>query len=293
MRVLIIGCGYIGFPLATELVRQGHEVTGVGRHATARPELAEAGIRPLDADVTQPETLSKIGGPFDWVVNCVSSSQGGLDDYRNVYLDGTRNLISWLTTQPPAKFLYTSSTGVYGQDNGSVVKEDHPTEPATETAQVLAATEQLLLSAARERKFPAIILRVAGIYGPARTFQLSQFLENRARVEGRGERHLNMIHRDDVVGSIIAALRNGRPGEVYNAVDDEPVQQVHFLRWLSETLGKWMPPAATPEELADLAKRKRGVTNKKVSNRRLKMELGYQLKFPTFRQGYTAEIRRL
>jgi hypothetical protein len=54
-----------------------------------------------------------------------------------------------------------------------------------------------------------------------------------------------------------------------------------------------MPPAATPEELAELAKRKRGVTNKRVSNRRLKMELGYQPVYPTFRQGYTAEIRRL
>ena len=66
--------------------------------------------------------------------------------------------------------------------------------------------------------------------------------------------------------------------------------QIHFFRWLSETLGKWMPPFATEEENAQ---RKRGLTNKKVSNRKLKMELGVQLKYPTFRQGYTAEILRL
>ena len=99
-----------------------------------------------------------------------------------------------------------------------------------------------------------------------------------------------MIQRDDLVGIIIAALKNGRPGEIYNAVDDEPVAQVHFFRWLSETLGKWMPPFAAEPENGD---RKRGVTKKKVSNRRLKMELGYQFKYPTFRQGYTAEIMRL
>ena len=99
-----------------------------------------------------------------------------------------------------------------------------------------------------------------------------------------------MIHRDDVVGIILAALKNGRPGEIYNAVDDEPVPLIHFFRWLSETLGKWMPPFASEEENAA---RKRGLTNKKVSNRKLKMELGYQFKYPTFRQGYTAEIIRL
>lgn len=290
MRVLIIGCGYIGLPLGAELVRQGHEVIGLGRSAEGRADLKEAGIQAINADLTQPESLRRVEGPFDWVVNCVSSSHGGIEDYRRVYLEGTRHLIDWLSATPPKKFIYTSSTGVYGQDNGSVVKEEHSTEPASETGKVLVATEQLLLAAARERKFSAAILRIAGIYGPGRIHLLHQFIANESRIEGKGERHLNMIHRDDVVGAIIAALKNAKPGEVYNVVDDEPVAQVHFLRWLSETLGKWMPPAATPEELA---KKKRGVTNKKVSNRRMKMELGYLPKFPTFRQGYTAEIRRL
>src|SRR6185295_1960275 len=101
---------------------------------------------------------------------------------------------------------------------------------------------------------------------------------------------LNMIHRDDLVNAILAALVNGRSGEVYNAVDDEPVAQIHFFRWLAETLGKSMPPFATEEENAS---RKRGLTQKKVSNRKLRMELGVPLKYPTFRQGYTAEIKRL
>jgi hypothetical protein len=73
-------------------------------------------------------------------------------------------------------------------------------------------------------------------------------------------------------------------------VDDEPIAQIHFFRWLSETLGKPMPPFATAEENLQ---RKRGLTNKRVQNRRLKMELGYAFKHPTFRQGYTAEIGRL
>jgi len=288
MRVLIVGCGYVGLPLGAELVGQGHEVFGVRRTAENDAQLKAAGVQPLLADVTRAADLAGLPGPFDWVVNCVSSTRGGVEEYREVYLNGTRNLIEWLGAAPPKKFVYTSSTSVYGQTDSSMVKETSPTEPASETSRLLVEAEKLLLSAAP--KFPAVVLRVAGIYGPERGHLFLQYLKNEAKIAGQGERLINMIHRDDLTGVILAALKNGRPGEVYNAVDDEPVAQIHFFRWLSETLGKWMPPFATEEESAE---RKRGLTNKKVQNRRLKMELGYQFRYPNFRKGYTAEIQRL
>jgi nucleoside-diphosphate-sugar epimerase len=292
MRILIIGCGYVGTALGAEFARQGHEVFGVRRDAEGEVELAAAKIKLLVADVTKPADLAALPGPFDWVVNCVSSTRGGVEEYRAAYLEGTRNLIDWLSAQPapPKKFVYTSSTSVYGQTDGSQVKETSSTNPDSETSRVLVETEKLLLDAAQQKKFPAVVLRVAGIYGPDRGHLFLQYLKNDAKIPGKGERIINMIHRDDLVGVIIAALKNGRAGEVYNAVDDEPVAQIHFFRWLSETLGKWMPPF-TPEE--ETGERKRGLTNKKVQNRRLKMELGYQFRYPNFRKGYTAEIQRL
>jgi nucleoside-diphosphate-sugar epimerase len=290
MRALIVGCGYVGLPLGADLVKRGHEVHGVRRSAAGEAELQAAGIKPLTADVTKPSDLAALPGPYDWVVNCVSSTGGGVEEYREVYLQGARNLVEWLSAAPPKKFVYTSSTSVYGQTDGSPVKESSPAEPASETARVLVETEKVLLAAAQEKKFPAVVLRVAGIYGPERGHLFLQYLKNEAKVAGRGERLINMIHRDDLTGIIIAALTNGRAGEIYNAVDDEPVAQIHFFRWLSETLGKWMPPFATEEENAE---RKRGLTNKKVQNRKVKMELGYQFKHPNFRKGYTAEIQRL
>jgi nucleoside-diphosphate-sugar epimerase len=290
MRVLIVGCGYVGLPLGAELVRQGHEVSGLRRTSSAEAELKAAGIQPLIADITKPDDLAGLSSPFDWVVNCVSSSKGGAEDYREVYFNGTRNLIEWLSSTPPKKFVHTSSTSVYGQTDGSSVKETSPVEPAGETGKVLVATEKLLLDVATQGRFPAVILRVAGIYGPERGHLFLQYLKNEATIEGQGERFINMIHRDDLVGIIIAALKHGRPGEIYIAADDEPVAHVHFFRWLSEALGKWMPPFAAESENAG---RKRGRTNKKLQNRKLKMELGYQFKYPTFRQGYTAEIQRL
>ncbi|MDB6129108.1 MAG: NAD-dependent epimerase/dehydratase [Verrucomicrobiales bacterium] len=290
MRVLIIGCGYVGFPLGVQLRKDGHEVFGLKRTAEGTETWLAQGIEPLIADITNPETLASLPTNFDWVVHAVSSSKGGIETYKSVYLDGTRNVVEWLKGSGLKKFVYTSSTSVYGQTDGSLVKENSPTEPATETSQTLVATEQLLLKAHQEFKFPALILRVAGIYGPDRGHLFHQYLKNEARMHGKGDRIINMIYLDDLVGAIISALKGGRAGEIYNVVDDEPVTQLHFFRWLSESVGKYMPPAASEEEIAG---RKRGLTNKKVSNRRLKMELGYTFKFPTFRQGYTTEMIRL
>ncbi len=316
MRVLIVGCGYVGVPLGAELVRLGHEVFGLRRSASAESELKTAGIQPLIGDVTQLETLAKLPRDFDWVVNCVAAG-GNAENYREVYLQGTRNLIEWLASNPPKKFVYTSSTSVYAQNDGSQVKESSPTEPLAETSKILVETENLLLSAARSTSgfashplnrpratfspsggegrdegapFPAVILRVAGIYGPDRGHWFKQFMQGTAHIEGDGSRCLNMIHRDDLVGCIIAALKSGRTGEIYNAVDDEPVSQLHFFQWLAEAVNKLLPPSV-PEN-PDI-NRRRGVTNKRVSNRKLKMELGHPFKYPTFREGYSAELLRL
>jgi nucleoside-diphosphate-sugar epimerase len=314
MRVLIVGCGYVGLPLGKELVRQDHEVFGLRRSALAEAEMKAAGIMPLHADITQPETLAKLSRDFDWVVNCTASGGGGADDYRKIYLEGNRNLIAWLAGSPLKKYIYTSSTSVYAQNDGSVVTEESPVEPDAATAKVLVETERLLLAAAvsnsnpltpalspsggeREKtksglplNFPAVILRVAGIYGPARGHWFKQFLRGEARIEGDGARWLNMIHRDDLIGVIIAALRDAKPGEIFNAADNEPVGQLKFFEWLAAELKQPMPAMVSTD--AEVL-RKRGMTNKRISNAKLRAELKYEFQFPDFRAGYAAEIARL
>jgi nucleoside-diphosphate-sugar epimerase len=294
-KCLIVGCGYIGLPLGAALVRQGHEVFGLRRSAAAGNELKAAGMQPLTGDVTKPETLAKLPRQFDWVVNCVAAG-GNTENYRQIYLEGNRNLVSWLAGSPLKKFVYTSSTSVYGQNDGSVVTEKSPVEPDADTAKVLVETEKLLLANCGSRgrsphsNFPVVILRVAGIYGPERGHWFKQFLKDEARIEGDGSRFLNMIHRDDVVGCIIAALKSGHAGEIYNAVDDEPVSLIDFFQWLAATLGK--PPPPSVSEDAGIV-RKRGATNKRVSNAKLRTELNYKFQFPDFRAGYATEIVRL
>lgn len=283
MRVLIVGCGYVGLALGEELVRQGHTVSGLSRSRRREAELKAGGIAPLVADITLPESFCSLVLGYDWVVYCVSASGGGAREYAQVYLEGTRHLLKWLSAAPPAKLVYTSSTSVFGQTDGSTVDETSPTVPEAATGKILLESEAALLQGASKTGFPAVVLRVAGIYGPGRTYWLDQFRSGAARLEGGGGRIVNMIHRDDVVGAIIAVLTHSRPGPVYNAVDNEPVTQLTLFQWLSARLSRPVP-AEVAGELSRL--RKRGVTNKTVSNRRLKAELGYRFKFPTFREGY-------
>jgi nucleoside-diphosphate-sugar epimerase len=245
--------------------------------------MSAAGIVPLRGDITAPESFPVRDAQYEWVVHCASASGGGVAQYKQVYLEGTSHLISWLSGSPPAKFVYTSSTSVYGQTDGCWVDETNAVAPEAPTARILLQTEELLLKAAETRKFPAVVLRVAGIYGRGRAYWVEQIRAGAARMDGTGERVLNMIHREDVVGGIIAALEHGKTGRIYNVVDDEPVTQLALFQWLSTRLHCPLPPTAPSE--SETA-RKRGVTNKRVSNRRLQEELGYRCKFPTFREGY-------
>src|SRR6185436_125329 len=107
MRVLIVGCGYVGLPLGAELARLGHHVFGLRRSAAADVELRSARITPMHADITDYETLEELPNEFDWVVNCAASGGGGPQEYQQLYLQGTHNLLDWLAPAPPGKFVYT------------------------------------------------------------------------------------------------------------------------------------------------------------------------------------------
>jgi nucleoside-diphosphate-sugar epimerase len=278
VRVLVVGCGYVGQPLAEKLAKAGHEVFGLSR----KPPEFGGGIVPIACDITRREELKGIPRTYDVVVNTASSSKGGAAEYRAVYFEGTRNLLAHLQFQ---KYIWTSSTSVYAQNDGGIVTEESPAEPPAATSRILRETEEVIL-----KEGPGIVLRLAGIYGPDRGHLFQQYLRGEARIHGGGGRWLNMIHRDDAVGAIMAVLEKGRAGEIYNVTDDQPVTERDFFTWLAQKLKRDLPPAA-PE--ADLAGRKRGVTNKRVSNRKLREQLGYAFVYPTFREGYTSEICRL
>lgn len=288
MRVLIVGWGYVGSVLGEQLAADGHEVTGVCRRVPAARQARRPAVRLVAGDLTREDGLADVPVEVDWVVLCAASGGGGVAGYRALYVEGTRRLLRRFEGRPLKRFVYTGSTGVYGQADGSPVDEDSPTEPSHPTGQILVEAEAAIQAAANHG-LPAVILRLAGIYGPDRGYWLKQFLAGAAKLEGDGGRYLNMIHRDDVVRAVRAALEQGRPGRVYNVVDDEPVTQREVFAWLAERLGRPLPPAVADGSSAG-GKGRPG--SKRVSNRRLREELGVTLAYPTFREGFAAELAR-
>ena len=162
MRVLIIGCGYVGLPLGVQLLRQGHAVFGLRRSAEGAACLQRAGLQPLVADITRRDDLAGLPLPLR------------LDRQHHFFRQGrSAGLSAGLFRRHPQsapvagriaaqKYVHTGSTSVYGQTDASEVRETSPAEPATPTGRILLAAEKLLLDSFREQQFPAVLLRVAG-----------------------------------------------------------------------------------------------------------------------------------
>lgn len=294
MRILIVGCGYVGLALGRRLSSSGAEVLGLRRQGDPDGALAAAGIQAVRGDLTRPDDLETIPDGFDAVVCAVSSSRGGADAYREVYLGGARNLIQWARHRRVGRLVSVSSTSVYSQTDGSWVTEDSPVEPAGETGRLLVATEEAFAEAHRSGIVPTQIVRVAGIYGPERGHLFQQFLAGQARRDPGLGRWINMIHRDDVASALEAVMLHGEAGQTYNAVDDEPVLQGAFLEFLAHQTGLPLPPMAeSADPTGTIRVRKRGTTHKRVSNRRLREDLGWKPEFSTFREGYAGPIADL
>ncbi|MDP7640636.1 MAG: NAD-dependent epimerase/dehydratase family protein, partial [Candidatus Hydrogenedentes bacterium] len=121
-RVLIAGCGYVGSALAERLVKAGHEVWGLRRAAARLPR----GVNPIFANLNELAPLEGLPSPLDYVVYCAGASGHDEAAYRRVYVDGTVKLLEAMRRQGivPKRLLYTSSTGVYAQQDGSWVDED-------------------------------------------------------------------------------------------------------------------------------------------------------------------------
>ena len=205
-------------------------------------------------------------GPFDAIVHCASSGRGGAEEYRRVYLEGARNLSAVFA---PAPLLFTSSTSVYAQTDGEWVTEESSADPARETGRLLRETEEFVVAQ------NGIVARLAGIYGPGRSVLLRKFFDGTAMIEGDGAKWINQAHRDDIASAIVH-LVEARAGGIFNVNDDQPLAQRELYGWLAERFAQPLPRSG-PIDL----NRKRGWTNKQVSNAKLRA-LGWVPHFPSF-----------
>ncbi len=276
-RTLIIGCGYVGLPLALRLREEGHEVTGWVHSPASAVALAGPPFRALIAGSVADESVWEgVAEKFDFVIHCASSGRGGADAYEEVFAKGVLRMNA---RQPRACRIFVSSTSVYGQTQGEWVREESPAEPVTETGRILREAEKAALDAG------AVVMRSSGIYGPGRGVLLAKYRRDEAVIEGDGARWINQIHQRDLVAALAHALTSCAPGQVYNVTDNAPVSLRDFYVWCSGFLGKPLPPAGlvNPD-------RKRGLTSKRISNEKLRAT-GWQPLYPSFREGIEADSR--
>jgi nucleoside-diphosphate-sugar epimerase len=274
--MLIAGCGYVGQAAADLFYARGWAVQGWTRSAESAASLSGKPYAVRNVDVSRRAEVAECAEKFDAVIHCASSSGGDADMYRQLYLDGVRNL---LETFPRSKLLFTSSTSVYAQRDGSWVTEESETKPMRETSRILLEVERLVLD------HGGIVARLAGIYGPGRSAMLNKFMAGAAIIDPENDRFVNQVHRDDIAAALFFLLnREAEGAQIYHVVDDQPILQSECYRWLAQRLNR--PP---PLFGRSTQQRKRGDSDKRVSNAKLR-RLGWTPQYPTFAEAMEKSI---
>ena len=277
---LIIGCGYLGERLGARLVRDGGRVYGTVRSPGRAGEIARSGIEPVIADVLRPETLSGLPAA-DRVFHAVGFDRSAGAAMREVYVDGLQNVLDRLP-RSVRRFVYASSTGVYGQAGGEWVDEESPTEPEHESGRVVLEAEGRVRAWAGSRDASAVILRFAGLYGPGRIVRRTM-LERGEPIPGDPEKFLNLVHIDDAAAAAAAALDADVPGRSTSSPTTGRSRAASITRWRRVCSGHPSPDSIRP---GPAAPRRRATPPASAShNRRMKAELGVVLRYPDITTG--------
>ena len=188
---------------------------------------------------------------------------------------------------------YLSTVGVYGNHDGEWVDENSETRPGSDRSLWRKKTEDQWLTLAKEEGLPVHIFRLPGIYGPQINGKgrgpLEKLKAGTARRINKPGQVFNRAHVEDIAMVLETSCHNPNPGAIYNIADDEPAPPQDVLAYAAELLGVEVPPLIEFED-AEMSKMAKSFysDNKRVSNKRIKEELGITLKYPTYREGIKA-----
>jgi nucleoside-diphosphate-sugar epimerase len=277
IRVLLIGCGDVALRTA-DLLRPSARLYGLTRRPEEAAKLRQHGIVPIVGDLDRLSTLTRLrAAPFA-VLHFAPPPSEGRDDPR------TRKLVAALARSKsiPQRFVYISTSGVYGDCAGARVDERHPRRAQTPRARRRVAAEDLLRAWARRYGVVLSILRAPGIYAPTR-LPLDRIKQGTPVLVPDDDVFTNHIHADDLARATVAALFRGRSNRAYNVTDDAEMKMGAWFDAVADTFHLPRPPRVTWEEaeqriapilLSFMSESRR------LSNARMKRELRLALRYP-------------
>lgn len=280
MANLIVGCGYLGLRVAQQWLAAGDEVYAVTRSSQRAGQLQQLGLWPLVADVLgdEIESLADLP-PMDTVLYAVGYDRAAGRSIEQVYVEGLRNTLNALPSET-GRIIYISSTGVYGDNDGEWVDEEAPCHPQRPGGKACLEAEQLLMGHCLGAK--AVVLRMAGIYGPGRIPRVEQIRAGET-IPAPASGFLNLIHVDDAARVVLAAERRAKPPRTYVISDGHPCPRRDYFIELARLLNA--PAPRFEEPTPDMPVAQRASADKRVRNARMVAELAVELAFPTYREG--------
>jgi nucleoside-diphosphate-sugar epimerase len=272
-RVLLAGCGDVGRRVAQRLRARGDAVWALRRQP---PRDDGDGICWMQADLTRPDSLRDLPEGITQLVYLPTPDRREPSAYRAVFVEGLHNVLEALAGAPLQRALLVSSSAVYGDHAGDWVDEQTPVAPPGFNGEILLDAEQLLADAG----CTAIVLRLAGLYGPGRSQLFERLRTGKVSVPRSAVHWANRIHVDDAAAAIAHLLRLPDPQALYLGADDTPLPLDTLYDHLATLVGAPLPADGPPPA---------GIGSKRLSNRRLR-DSGFVPQWPDARDGYAAQI---
>lgn len=273
----MIGCGYLGRQVACAWIARGLTVAALTRSHDKQQLLQEDGISSILGDILQPNSLASL--PAAKIILYAVAPDATSDHPRDeVVLKGLQNVLA-ATRGRCDRFIFVSSTSVYGQSSGEWVDETSPCEPETMAGQLAVKAEALA-----RREDATSIVRLSGIYGPNRLLTRVETLRNRIPLSGSPDAWLNLIHVEDAVLAIVVHAAHSDPCPTVLVSDGQPCRRMEYYELLAVLTG-------TPAPVFDCTKppvRGSGGLNKRCQNRLLQTHYKVGLKYPSYREGLLA-----
>jgi nucleoside-diphosphate-sugar epimerase len=283
MAKLIFGCGYLGRRVAEQWRAAGDTVFAVSRSESRAAGLAAAGIVPIVGNLLG-EAQIPVPQGVRTVLFALGYDRTSMSSIHDVYVRGLAQAIRSLP-ESVDRFIYISSTGVYGHVGGDEVDEHSPCNPTREGGKACLAAEQLLQGSRFASS--AIILRLAGLYGPGRIPRSADLLAGRP-IDAPARGWLNLIHVDDAARIVLLAEEHALPPRTYVVSDGHPVQRADYYGELARLLHAPAPAFVAPP--ADSPAAKRATSDKRINPRTLFNDLQPKLLYPDYRAGLAAIV---